>query len=91
MRDQPRVDRRTVLKTTGGLAGMATLGSFGAGTVAASDHVRAVRVDQVGYLPEMKKVAVVVMDILGGDDAASDFEVVDPTPMQLSPDSLRIR
>ena len=72
MSRQGTIDRRTLLKTTGGLAAMATLGTFGSGTVGAHEHNRAVRVNQVGYLPEATKVAVVIDDQVSG----TSFEVV---------------
>ncbi|GAB3017266.1 glycoside hydrolase family 9 protein [Natronobiforma cellulositropha] len=70
---QRTVDRRTLLKATGGLAAMATLGSLGVGGVGAHEHDRAIRVNQVGYLPGATKVAVVIDDRVSG----TAFEVVD--------------
>ncbi|AWB27528.1 glycoside hydrolase family 9 protein [Halococcoides cellulosivorans] len=78
MVDMQPQNRRTVLKSVGGLTAAGVLGTS-AGTALAApswDESKAIRVNQVGYATDMQKVAIVSS---GQADLASvsSFEVVD--------------
>jgi endoglucanase len=78
MTDKVTTDRRTILKTVGGVAACTTVGSLAAGSAAAShnDDGTAVRVNQVGYPKDGHKIAVVTSEF-ADVSSVSSFEVRD--------------
>jgi endoglucanase len=78
MTDKVTTDRRTVLKTAGGIAACSALGLFATGSAAAShnDDGTAVRVNQVGYPKDSHKIANVTSEFIDVSSVSS-FEVQD--------------